>query len=343
MGQAPMEPLAEPDGPGRIKRNQQEPDPSRAALVKEWCAKVQSAKAHWEPSFKKMREDMDFVSGIQWKDIAESNELYTANITQRHIAMRVAALYAKNPRIVAKRKPRLDFAKWNGDASELQNAQNAIALAQQAMMPPPPEVMATLQDAQQGAQRRAMFDKIAKTMEYLFEHVISAQSPGFKAQMKQLVRRVCVTGVGYVKVGFERATEPRPEDVEKVRGISEQIAMIERLTQDVSDGESQANSKEVEQLRLMIADLQSRPEVVVREGVVFDFPPATSIIIDPKCRQLSAFVGADWVAQEFMLSAEAIKEIYKVDVGGSYVSYKDREASIKMGDKDSDCCSVWEI
>lgn len=341
--QAEHAPGMEQDGPGRIKRERPDPIAARAALVKEWCSKVISAKAHWEKVFKRMREDMDFVSGMQWKDQNDDCDLYTANITQRHVAMRVAALYAKNPRVVAKRKPRMDFALWSGEAVELQNAQNAMALAQQAGMPPDPQIMALMQDAHQGAQNRMMFDKVSKTLETLFEHVISGQSPDFKAQMKQLVRRVCVTGVGYVKVGFERATQPRPEDIEKIRGISEQIALIERLAQDIQDGKSSEDSKDSEQLKLLMQELQSKPEVVVREGVVFDFPPSTSIIIDPKCRQLSAFVGAEWIAQEFMMSPDAIKEIYKVDVGSAYTAYKDGKNAPGEGDKESECCSVWEI
>lgn len=336
----PMESPAQEqaEGEGMIRRKVPKPDKGRADLVKEWCDKVRTAKAKHEKAFKRMTEDMEFVSGKQWQ--GDCDDKYVANITQRLIAQRVAALYAKNPKATAKRKKRLEFAVWNETMAELQNAQAMAAMAMQKGGMPDPQAVQMMQDVQQGSQRRIMLDKIARTMELLFEHVIAEQQPNFKAQMKQLIRRVCVTGVGYVKVGFERLTERRPEDAEKIRDISEQISAIERISQDLAENEVKQDSAEAERLKLMLEDLNKKPEILVREGIVFDFPPSTSIIIDPKCRHLSSLLGADWVAQEFILTCDDVKEIYKVDVGSDFTAYKDSEV---RGEGDSDRCVVWEI
>ena len=86
----------------------------RKALVKKLIANIKAAKKHHEPAYKRVREDMDFAYrygvGKQWPDQTEGSDSYIANIVQRHINPRVAALYAKNPTVVAKRAPRLDFA-----------------------------------------------------------------------------------------------------------------------------------------------------------------------------------------------------------------------------------------
>lgn len=344
-----QEPQPEPvqdEGDGRIRRDRPTPEKGRADLVKEWTRKVIEAKSHWDPVFKRMREDMDFVSGLQWPgQKSTDDDRYVANLTHRHVALKVAALYAKNPKVVARRRRRLDFALWSGTAVELQNAQTQAQMAMQMGAMPDPSVMQLMQDVQQGTQQRAMMDKVAETLEIMFEHVIDEQSPDFKAQMKQLVRRVCVTGVGYVKVGFERVTEPRPEDAEKIRDITQQLATIERLAQDIQDGEVSEQSKQAEQLRLMLHELQEKPDVLVHEGIVFDFPPSSSIIIDPACRQLSAFVGAQWVCQEFILTPEQVKEVYKVDLGKSYTTYRDSKTPALSGDADTgnEKCTVWEI
>ena len=58
----------------------------------------------------------------------------------------------------------------------------------------------------------------------------------------------------------------------------------------------------------------NEPMIILREGLVFDFPEADSIIIDPMCRQLRGFVGAAWVAQAVPPSADEVKEICSVDV-----------------------------
>ena len=48
--------------------------------------------------------------------------------------------------------------------------------------------------------------------------------------------------------------------------------------------------------------------VTIREGLVFDFPEANSIIIDLRCRQLRGFVGCEWVAHELYLTPDEIKK-----------------------------------
>ena len=60
---------------------------------------------------------------------------------------------------------------------------------------------------------------------------------------------------------------------------------------------------------------------MVREGLTFDYPDSTAIIPDPRCRSLRGFLGADWVAQEYLLTPDEIEEIYMVDVGTSYTAY----------------------
>lgn len=330
------------DGEGRIRRNTQEPDQARLTLVKDWCKKIVEAKTFHDKQFKRMNEDMEFVSGKQWNGQDYGDDKYVANITQRHIAQRVSALYAKNPKATAKRKKRLEFSVWDGSSASLMQAQSVSAMMMQQGMPADPNAMAVIQDFTQGSQKRMMLDKIAKTMEILFEHVLHEQEPNFKAQMKQLVRRVCVTGVGYVKVGFERVTERRPEDAEKIRDITQQLSTIERITQDLEDNIITSDSAESEQLKLMLNELQEKPDVLVREGVVFDFPSATSIIIDPKCRHLSSFLGAEWVCQEFVMSPEDVKEVYKVDIGNTYASYTDNR-NVGHNTEKSDKCTVWEI
>lgn len=340
MNQESEEPIA--PGKGIIARDPQKPGESRANLVKEWQDKVLRAKKHWKNFHDKMRQDVDFYMGKQWPGQGEDDERYVANIVQSHIGRRVAALYAKNPKFVAKRRETLDFSVWDGDMASLQNAQTSMTAAAQGMAPMDPVMIQTLQDVQQGMERRRMLDRVAKTMEIVSHHQIAEQQPPFKSQMKQLVRRVCVTGVGFVKLGYHRMMEKRPEDVEKITDITEQLATLERLVADKADEKFEETSARVEQLRLMLMELQNKQDIIVREGLVFDFPLSSSIIPDSKCRQINGFVGADWVAQEFVLDAEEVKEIYKVDLGKEYTPYDTDGLPSDKDDKDRRVV-VWEI
>src|SRR3546814_14555928 len=73
--------------------------------------------------------------------------------------------------------------------SGLMAAMQALQEAAVTGIPPAPGVAELLQDAQDGVSRRLMLQKVADTLEILFKHYLSEQTPTFKKQMKHLVRR----------------------------------------------------------------------------------------------------------------------------------------------------------
>jgi hypothetical protein len=224
--------------------------------------------------------------------------------------------------------------------------------------------MAIVQDAARVKQENAMLDKLGKTLELLYAYNIDSQVHPFKQMMKLVVRRAVTTGVGYVKLGFERVMEKRPDLEKGIADASERLATLERLAADLADDVTDENSKECEQLRLLIMDLSKDLEFVAREGLTFDYPLPTNIIPDPKTIELRNFLGADWVAEQYMLTKNDIEEIYGVDVGTEHNSYTlwenvrgpdpvqmAREIMAgyqwleggKSADRQYDFCCVWDI
>lgn len=347
MQPSPM--MQQPAAPVATVGIVREPDPAetaaRKALVKEWENKVIRAKKHWERAFKNMKEDTDFYMGKQWPYATERDDRYVANLVQRHVQTRVASLYAKNPKAVAKRRRKLDFQIWNEDQSQLQEAQaiNELTMAQTGGMQSP-EAMALMEDVKNGFLMRSKLDKVARTLEVVFHYLLEHNN--FKSQMKQLVRRTCVTGVGYVKVGYQRSVGKRPEDVEKITDIKEQIRVLETLIQDQQDAKFDENSHKFEQMKLMLKELSEKEDTILDEGLVFDFPQTQNIIVDPRCRQLKGFIGADWVCQEFLMTTDEVKEIYQIDLGTSYTRHEQAPQTWNSEkNKDDDCCvcRIWEI
>lgn len=318
---------------------------SRRALVKEWCDKICRAKKHWELAHRRMKEDSDFYMGKQWPFHRGDDDRYVANLAQRHVQTRVAALYAKNPKAIAKRRRVMDFQIWEGNASELMSAKMANDQSLMFMGAPNPASMALMQDVQQGFEKRRKLDKVAETLEIVFKHTLEHQN--FKIQMKQLVRRVCVTGVGFVKIGYHRVMGNRPEDVEKITDISEQLRVLERLELDLKDGKFDENHAKAEQLRLVLKELQesqAEGETITDEGLVFDFPQSQNIIVDTRCRQLQGFIGAEWVAQEFLLTCNEVKEIYGIDLGTTYTRQEHKITESGLSEKTSDdLARIWEV
>lgn len=344
-----------PESPQEEKDEQKpEPHEARKNLVKRWTSIVKGGKERHNKVFKRMRNDLKFLAGKQWSDNIDEDR-YQANIVQRHIAQRVAALYAKNPTMVCKRRQTLDFSLWNGSLQAAQSLQQKMQLDMQQGMPPDPQIMQTIQDVSNGFQRRMLMDKIASTMEIVAKYTLDEQLPPFKMQMKQLARRTCSTGVGYAKIGLQRFMKKRPEDIEKITDITQRLTEIARLSEQVSDNDDMMGmmSAEAEQLRIELESLQKNPEIVAREGIVIDFPKSTSIIIDPRCTYLRGFLGAKWVAHEFIMSVDDVQEIYNVNLKkGEFTRYQDpdqqkfrTENGVKTDDAycQPDQVCVWEI
>jgi hypothetical protein len=131
--------------------------------------------------------------------------------------------------------------------------------------------------------------------------------------------------------------------------------------QDFIDNEiGSERESEIYELETLIKSLEDQTNVLLREGLVFMFPRATEIIVDPRCRQLMGFVGAGWIAREFHKSKSEIQKIYNVDVSNGFTPYKEngaeemakyyseaesddsRESASSKEQKDGLVC-VWEV
>ena len=303
-------------------RDADKPNPSRSALVETWAKRVTEAKAHWKPDLKRMRSNMDFASGKQWPGQGSEDDRYMANFVQRVIKSQVSSLYAKNPKVVARRRKRLDYAVWDGNPEAIQGAIADMQMAGQAGMLPSPQSAALLQDIEQNSQRVKMLEKVGKTLEILVDYYMKEQVPDFKTQMKQMIRRARTTGVGYVELGFQRQMDLSDDQTSRIADFTERLAVIGQIQADIQDGKIDENSAEAEELRLAIASIQAEPEMIVREGLVWNFPQSTRIIPSPETVKLIGWVGSPWIAKEVILTPERIKQVYGVDIGKEFASYK---------------------
>lgn len=294
---------------------------ARKNLVSDLVARVTNAKGEHKKAFERMKADMDMVfHGFDpklWDD-----EKYSVNIAQRHVQQRTAALYAKNPRCVAKRRPRMMYQLWDGTPQMLEDAQAARQFAEQAMQPVPQAVAMVLAEYDAVQADNIRLDKIAKTLEILFSYFMAESQPTFKSQMKALVRRMLTTGVGYVKLGFQREMQRRPEISARMNDVQVRLDHLERLAYEASEGELDDTKAEYEELMLSMKELTKQPDMIVREGLMFDFPDATAIIVDPRCKQLRGFIGARWIAHEMFFSPDEVEEIYGKDVEDCYTGYQ---------------------
>lgn len=341
------------DGEKRLSRADE-------AQVHRIISTIKLDKRHHGKAYKRMRRDMQVAMWGAEESWGEDN--YRANITGRHVKMKTAALYAKNPKATAKRRETLDFAVWDENPDSLQIAFQTVqagtlaleqSAAMQTMAPIDPatgapmsmqpqmppgfeQANAVVADFQQGLQRRQMLAKYGKTLEILFAHALREQKPvDFKRGMKQLVRRACTTGVGYAELGFQREMGPRPGMTEQLADARARLDHLKRLAHEASEGELTEDDAEMAELEASIKSLMEEPQIVIREGLVIDFPASTKVIPDRMCKSLEGFIGARHLTIEYMYTPAEVEEIFGVDVQSSFTAYNTSDGSMtEIGSND---------
>lgn len=337
------------DSPSDMIRENPEVDDARCANVKEILSNIKAGEQRWDWPFKRMDEDIAFVNGKQWAGQTRNDERAVINICQRHVRNRIAALYARNPKAVVKRRPKLDFVVWDEKPESLQMATMDVEMATQAGIQPSPVSLAILNEVTQVKSRRILIDNIARTQELLFQHTIDSRTPNFKRHTKRMVTRSIITGIGWTKLDFKRAYDISPETVRDLGDHRQRLARLESLMADAQDKELEEYSAEADHLRLMIQGLEkSERNHLAQESVVFSWPRSQAIILDPKITSIIGYENCDWLAEKFVLTAEQVKDVYKIDLASGYTKY-DRNGHSSSGistlspeymqaQQDSMCC-----
>lgn len=305
---------------GEPDDEQKEVTMARQNLVTSWVGRVTSAKRVHKDAFERMKRDMD-LAFFGYDPKTWDGDKYVVNLAQRHIQQRTAALYAKNPKAVARPRKRLMTQIWDGKQETIAMAMQTMQASEQNQMPVPELTAAVIAEYDSIQEEERKLGRIGETMEILFQYFMQESQPSFKSQMKALVRRMLTTGVGYVKLGFQRELQRRPEITARLNDIKVQIDHLEALAKKASEGKINESSAEMEELMLAARELASQENVIVREGLMFDFPDATSIIVDPRCKQLRGFVGARWIAHEMFFTTDEVEEIYGKQIKGNYTPY----------------------
>lgn len=309
-------------------------------LVSKLIERIKSDKRYHKPAFDVMREDM--LIARTGADKKWHKDYYRANVTGRHVNLKVTALYAKNPKAVARRRERLDFEIWDESETSIAQAMQVVQAGQAqgadpvsgglavAGNPAFQQSLALLKDFEQGMRSRENARRVGKTLELLFDYFTKEQTPvDFKTSMKQLVRRTSTTGVGYIMLGFQRDLEQDPQVAERLADFRGQLAYAARLIEETQDNQDPEQEVKTAELEAQIRSLEDQQYVLAREGLVFDFPDATRVIPDKMTKNLTGFVGARWLTLEYLFTPEEVKEIFKVDLGNDFMEY-----SLKSGAKD---------
>jgi len=288
--------------------------------VKTWLKKIQRAKDKWKDRYDEMRDNMDFVGGFQWPTQTKlHDDRYINNITLRLVNQKVSTLYAKNPTVTVERRPRMNYQIWDGrDLSEVADALEMLQSGNPMGVLP---AMALIQDIEEGRMREKVEDRIAETLQKSLQWQIDNHNPDFKEQMKQLVRRVVICKVGYVKVSLSRVIQEAYDGLSTTEVDNSAVgrqARAQQIMDELQEGDIDETAPEVGELKSLLVSLgatqmgQDSPEL--NERLEFDFPQATSIIPSEECRNLKDWIAATFVAQEYEVDKDVVEALFGVEV-----------------------------
>lgn len=265
---------------------------------------------------KKMREKVidaeklykDFFDLIdRWEQLAKYGCLkenvgsYKANVTDQVIQQLVASLYAQNPKVKASIRERIDYTVWNGDATQLDAAiavvRMAPELAANGINPQTPQIMeadAIVQDAYAVHKYREFLERKGKTLELAYLYFLDEQSEDFFSNFQQVIRRALISSIGWVKLGFQREMGFDGVTERKIGDQREQIKRAESL--DGEEGSEEDRAADIEEKKRILKGLEAQ-EIILREGLVFDFPLVRNVIIDTKAISWANLNSADWMCE----------------------------------------------
>lgn len=335
--------------------------PSVCASVKLWTKRIRAARTHWDTDFKRMRANMEFVAGFQWQGQTEmDDDRYTNNMVLRLVKQKVASLYARNPRIVSERRKRLDFTMWDGRTESLQQAV-AVSIAPEATPEDLIQAQALLADYTTGRQHRDLVDRVGQSLEIAYGWQLDNQVPSFKLLMKQLVRRVVITGVGYIRQNWvSTSISPTPSSSDSESTTLDRIKAAKEIVNRLNSKDFDLEDPDIVTLQSLLSSLghmneegQAVSQDEIDGRLSYDCPPSTSVIIDPNCRAIRGFVGARWIAQEFLLTLPDLNAFFETrltydqgikqySVSGEADPVNATNPTDLSPDKDARAC-VWEV
>lgn len=343
--------------------------PSRLAAVKNLQDRIKNSKLHWENDFQRMQSNMDFTAGIQWDGQEGINTgRYVANITLQIVNQKEASLYARNPTVVAKRRPRMDFQIWDERNESLmlaqQTMQQASLMAQQNPMaglmlqanPQVAQANALLMDFQQGMQTRTQMERCGKTLEILYKYFCDCMSPDFKCQMKSLVRRASICNVAYVRQEFIREYDQviPTGTSDSIKDTMQQASLLMKKFQAGEFGEDDAQMETLQNcLASILSYNQAQSQIqsqTYTEKLIFLFPKSRSIIPDRKCTDIVGFINADEVTEEHIWPLSYVNQYFEknIQAGGEVKEFEEHATVVVKNDampsvkkKDPDL-TVWE-
>ena len=297
-----------------VRKGSDEPDDmGTISLIKFWTDRIAVAEKYWNDKwFEKIKRNLSYARHGCDTEEWDPEEKYTTNLVGRHVSNTVNSIYARNPKPEFVIKERIEHLYWDGTQEQKNAVQTEAMIADQEGIPLSEDAQLIIQDIQIAEERKKRMRRIGRTGELVLENAMEKNN--FKKRMRHQTYRSEIASVSFVKIGYEEITQIRPDVDSQLKDMKNRFAMVERMKYREKEGQLFDGDFELKRLQMTIDKLEREREVVLREGIVVNFPRTERVIVDPNVEQFDGFIGANWIAERIVLTADEILDIYGVDV-----------------------------
>lgn len=146
---------------------------------------------------------------------------------------------------------------------------------------------------------------MSRTLEVVIARTL--RDARLKDRARRMVRAILTVGIGWLKVTWQERMGQDPVILGQLRDLQDNLSRIEAQTAEIESGEVTDPDLAAEKLRLEIAGLQAKVEVMVARGAYIDHVPAEDIIIPACVASLTDYLSSPWMAHATYMPRERAK------------------------------------
>lgn len=191
-----------------------------------------------------------------------------------------------------------------------------------------------------------LFSKFGRTMEIVLNHSLSRDAR-IKHKAKAALRSAMATGIGWVKVMYQRDYDRDPIIQSRLQDIQDNLAAMRQKIREAEEESGEEAEAAARELEVQMQALESEPEIVVAEGLVIDRIPNESVfLLDDGLVDFDDYPTSDAIAHEVWMPCERFEQLYRCKVpdgATKYSSKSDEGANKANGGETAQLLRLYEV
>lgn len=169
-----------------------------------------------------------------------------------------------------------------------------------------------------------LYSKFAKTMEVVVNHALTKDAR-LKAKAKGALRSAMATGIGWVKLQYQKDYGKDPIIQSRLQDVQDNLAALRRNIAEAEENEGDESEAAALEMQIQLQALEDSPEIVVAEGLVIDRVPNESmLLLDDGLIDFDDYPQADAIAHEIWMPCERFEQLFGCEVPEGATKYSSK-------------------